>query len=149
MQFKEKTLARIYSFKFLYYLLFEKGVEATNLEQIDLEEDISIFTDSLHRAEKEEPTFKVTPESLGLSKQIIGTAIESLEKINALIAKHTNSKCNKVENAIIFTALAESFSSTETPKKVLINEYIELAKQFGTKSSASFINAFLDNSFNE
>ncbi len=146
MQFKEKTLARIYSFKFLYFLLFEKGVDSTTLEQIDLTEEISIFSTSLGQTEKEEPSFKITDKSLFFSKQIIESAITSREKILAAITEYTNGKCNKVENAIIHTALAEQFSSSDLPKKVLLNEYIELAKQFGTKSSASFINAFLDKS---
>ena len=144
MQFKEKTLARIYSFKFLYFLLFEKGMEGTLAIIDDLANEIDSFTDSLERSEKEEPTFEVTSDSLFISKQIIESAIASQDKINKLIKAHTTSKCNKIENAIIFSAIAEHLAFSDTPKKVILNEYIELAKQFGTKSSASFMNAFLD-----
>jgi N utilization substance protein B len=33
---------------------------------------------------------------------------------------------------------------TETPPRVVINEAVELAKRFGTKQSAKFVNGVLD-----
>ncbi len=144
MKFKEKTEARLFSFKFLYFLLFEKGIEVIQIGNDDLTELIHTFTDSIHRKEQEEPTLEVTEKSLFLSKQIIGKAVEAAEEINQLIKQNSNGKCNKIENAILYTALAEHLSFTDTPKRVIINEYIELGKKFGTKSSAAFINALLD-----
>lgn len=49
---------------------------------------------------------------------------------------------NKVDLAILRLIVFES-KQTKTPKKVLINEGIELAKEFGTESSPRFVNAVL------
>ena len=49
---------------------------------------------------------------------------------------------NKVDLAILRMTIFES-REKKTPKKVLINEAIELAKEFGTESSPKFINGAL------
>ena len=49
---------------------------------------------------------------------------------------------NKVDLAILRLIVFES-NYTKTPKKVLINEGVELAKEFGTESSPRFVNAVL------
>lgn len=49
---------------------------------------------------------------------------------------------NKVDLAILRTILLESLTK-KTPKKVLINEAVELAKEFGAENSAKFINGVL------
>lgn len=49
---------------------------------------------------------------------------------------------NKVDLAILRLIMFESESS-KTPKKVLINEAVELAKEFGTDSSPRFVNGVL------
>lgn len=144
MKFKDKSLARIYSFKFLYFLLFEKGFETIEQQQEDLASMLETFTDSLQKEEQEEQGFYNTEKSLFFSKQIIESAIRQRADIETLLSKHSKSKCNKIENALIYSALAESFCFADTPKNVIINEYIELGKKFGTKSTASFLNAFLD-----
>ena len=48
----------------------------------------------------------------------------------------------KVDLALIYLALKE-IDYFDTPKKVVINEIIELAKNYSTEKSASFINGFL------
>ena len=49
---------------------------------------------------------------------------------------------NKVDLAILRLIVFESLSK-KTPKKVLIDEAVELAKEFGTESSPKFINGVL------
>jgi len=49
---------------------------------------------------------------------------------------------NKVDLAILRLVVFES-RHKKTPKKVLLNEAIELAKEFGTESSPAFVNAVL------
>lgn len=53
-------------------------------------------------------------------------------------------KLNKIDLAILRLAVYE-LSSTETPPKVIIDEAVELAKEFGSESSPSFINGVLGN----
>ncbi len=52
-------------------------------------------------------------------------------------------KINKLDLAILRTALWELANKKETPTKVVLDEAIELAKEFGTESSFSFINGVL------
>jgi len=49
---------------------------------------------------------------------------------------------NKVDLAILRLIMFESLQE-KTPKKVLINEAIELAKKYGTESSPKFVNGVL------
>lgn len=49
---------------------------------------------------------------------------------------------NNVDLAVLRSTLLEMMNK-KTPKKVLINEAIELAKDFGTESSPKFVNGVL------
>ena len=49
---------------------------------------------------------------------------------------------NKIDLAILRLIVFES-NHTKTPKKVLVNEAIELAKEFGSEGSPKFINGAL------
>lgn len=72
--------------------------------------------------------------------------LDRVEEIDALIAQAAPERplaeINKVDLAILRLIMFESQSS-KTPKKVLINEAVELAKEFGTDSSPRFINGVL------
>jgi N utilization substance protein B len=49
-----------------------------------------------------------------------------------------------VENAILLLATNELKNNPDTPKAVILNEAIELAKEYGGEGSHSFINGVLD-----
>jgi N utilization substance protein B len=49
-----------------------------------------------------------------------------------------------VEHAILWVAIAELRSCTDIPPKVVINEAIELAKEFGAEGGYRYINGLLD-----
>lgn len=67
-------------------------------------------------------------------------------EIDALLAAHAPERplaeINQVDLAIMRLVVAESQTGT-TPKKVLIDEAVELAKEFGTDSSPKFVNGVL------
>jgi N utilization substance protein B len=77
---------------------------------------------------------------------IITTILDKATELDTLIAgaapERPLTEINKVDLAILRLIMFES-ESTKTPKKVLINEAVELAKKFGTESSPRFINAVL------
>jgi N utilization substance protein B len=52
------------------------------------------------------------------------------------------SDINSVDRAILRALLFEA-RTTDTPPKVLVNEAIELSKEFGSESSPKFVNAVL------
>lgn len=53
------------------------------------------------------------------------------------------SKINKIDLAILRLAIYELAFPTKTPPKVIIDEAVELAKEFGSENSPAFINGVL------
>lgn len=79
-------------------------------------------------------------------KSAIYKIIKSLAQIDKEIQKQAPERplqdINKVDLAILRLIVFES-NNKKTPKKVLINEAVELAKNFGTESSPRFVNGVL------
>jgi len=78
---------------------------------------------------------------------------EYLSYIDVLIEKYTIrwsiERISLIERNILRLAVYEMFYIEDVPPKVSINEAIELAKKYGTKTSASFINGVLDAIFHK
>ena len=49
-----------------------------------------------------------------------------------------------VEHALLWIGVSELISQTDVPGNVIINEAVELAKEFGAQESFRYINAVLD-----
>ena len=64
--------------------------------------------------------------------------------IHAFAPEFTFEKIAPINRAILLGGLAE-IKFLDTPPIVVINEYIEIAKDFGEERSAAFINGVLDN----
>ncbi len=84
---------------------------------------------------------------LTFARTLVNQTRNQLEQINASIEKQslhwTVSRMNATDRNILRLAIAELLIG-ETPMPVVINEAIELAKQFGTKDSPAFVNGILD-----
>lgn len=63
-------------------------------------------------------------------------------KIQAAATERPLDQVNKVDLAILRTIMFE-WELSHTPVKVLINEGVEIAKEFGTESSPKFVNGVL------
>ncbi|VFP81577.1 transcription antitermination factor NusB [Buchnera aphidicola] len=63
--------------------------------------------------------------------------------INPILSKK-NKKIDQIEKAILRLSSYEIMRRLDIPDKVVINEGIELAKKFGSKTSHKFINGVLD-----
>lgn len=78
--------------------------------------------------------------------QAIAAIQEALPAIDELIAAHAPerplSEINQVDLAIMRLIIFES-QTESTPKKVLVDEAVELAKEFGSETSAKFVNGVL------
>ncbi len=72
---------------------------------------------------------------------------QKTQKIDKLISeaapKWPVDQINKVELAILRYSIYELLHKTKTPPKVVIDEAIEIAKEFGDNSSPAFVNAVL------
>lgn len=77
------------------------------------------------------------------------TILAHAKKIDTLIEKAAPEfpieKINKVDLAILRLAIYELQITKDAPEKVVVDEAIELAKEYGGDTSPSFINGVLGN----
>ena len=73
--------------------------------------------------------------------------ISHIKKIDQIIKKGAPKwpldKINRVDLSILRTAIWELLYQKKTPPKVVIDEAVELAKEFGSQTSHSFVNGVL------
>ncbi len=81
-------------------------------------------------------------------QQLTRKVIEEKARLDASIASALNNwrieRLSVLDHIILLLALCEMRSFPDIPLKVTLNEYIEIAKEYGTDDSASFINGILD-----
>lgn len=79
--------------------------------------------------------------------KLMRCAIEGGEELEQRIAPHLDRKLSQVdpiEHAVLRIATCELLNHIETPYKVIVNEYVNLAKKFGAEQAHKFINGVLD-----
>lgn len=76
-------------------------------------------------------------------KGILNHIAEIDEAVNAVSEGWKTSRMGKVDLTLIRLAVYEMKFEEEIPTKVAINEAVELAKQYGTDDSPSFVNGVL------
>ncbi len=94
------------------------------------------------------PGSESAPESVRtFAEQLVRSTIANVEKIDPLIAETAEhwriSRMAALDRLILRLAIGEFLDGT-TPRKVVINEALELAKTFSGDDSAKFINGILD-----
>ena len=81
------------------------------------------------------------------AKQLLTNAIKHREAIDeqlATLSKNwTLARMSPTDRSIL-RLVASEIMYTDIPKPIAINEAVELAKKFGTKDSAAFVNGILD-----
>lgn len=86
-------------------------------------------------------------EGLDFITKILKSFAQNYEEINEIITTHlkgyTVERLYKIDLAIIMLAVVELKFVKETPKEVVINEAVELAKKYSTEKSPRFINGVL------
>ena len=84
----------------------------------------------------------------GFAEDLFRVASDRAGEINVLIEKHTQhwrmDRMAAVDRNILREAVAEFLGYPETPKAVIINEALEIARKFSTPESVQFINGVLD-----
>ena len=80
---------------------------------------------------------------------IIKGAVEHINEIDELIKKHLSSswtleRVNKVSLAILRTSIYEMKFQTGSQPKIVIDEAVGIAREYGLEDSYKFINAVLD-----
>lgn len=121
---EERELAFILVFE----KIFNDDLSVSDIIEIALDAEL-IENDNLFAISLAQMTDEHTEEFDSIiSENAIGWRIERLPKVSV---------------AILRLALCEMFYVESVPVKVSANEAVELAKKFGTKDDASFINGLL------
>lgn len=87
-------------------------------------------------------------EGFEYAKTLVRGAREHQDKIDALIQQQADNwrleRMPAVDRNILRLAVYEMLYETDVPKLVVVDEAIELAKEFGSEQSSRFINGLLD-----
>lgn len=98
-------------------------------------------------AQHEAPGSVPTEAVRAFAEQLARATTANLTVIDPLISEHAEhwrlSRMAVLDRLILRLAVYELLH-TETPRAVVINEAIELAKKFSTEDSAKFVNGVLD-----
>jgi N utilization substance protein B len=88
------------------------------------------------------------PAVKDFTAQLVSRTIEHVEEIDAIIQRHAEhwrlDRMAVVDRNILRMATQEFLYDKETPKTVVINEAIEIARRFSAQESPQFINGILD-----
>jgi N utilization substance protein B len=101
-----------------------------------------------------EDALKYTFENIQLSEEVkefslilVNGVMSSLPEIDRAINNYANNwsleRITNIDRSILRIAIYEILYLKNIPKSVSINEAVELAKKYGTKSSFSFVNGVL------
>ena len=114
-------------------MLFQWDITHDTIEQIK-----ATFWDSQDELE----------ETRAFAEALASGTVASVEKIDRLIGRHAENwrldRMAVVDRNILRLATYEFLYDAETPKTVVINEAIEIARRFSSQESPQFINGILD-----
>jgi N utilization substance protein B len=90
----------------------------------------------------------VAGEVRGFADDLFGVASDRTAEIDGLIERHAEhwrmERMAAVDRNILRAAVAELLGFPSTPRAVIINEALEIARKFSSPESVQFINGVLD-----
>jgi transcription antitermination protein NusB len=91
---------------------------------------------------------EVDTDTRGFADDLFNVAVDRQTQIDELIQKHAQhwkmERMAAVDRNVLRTGVAEFLSSRATPRPVVINEALEIARKFSAPESVQFINGVLD-----
>lgn len=150
-----KTLGRSYAFKFLYGLMLPKFKETKETlmrsSQIDLELekqiqtfDVSYFEPDAEHTSNESMPPSVRKLAFDLIKGVLTHEEKLRTEISSVLQKWKIDQLDKVDLTVLLLGAYELHFMKDTPAKVVINEAVNMSKQYGSNDSGSFINGIMD-----
>lgn len=124
-----RSLARRLALQFIYQLTVQRG---DNLDQID-----SFLEENCENSQASEPAKQLI---LGSWRQI--NELDQL--IQAVSSNWDLSRISLVDRCNLRLAVYQLRACPEVPPRVVINEAVELAKEFSTAQAPAFVNGILD-----
>ena len=91
---------------------------------------------------------EVDEETRNFADNLFNVAVEQQQQIDDLIQKHAQhwrmDRMAAVDRNVLRTGVAEFLGHQHTPRPVVINEALEIARKFSAPESVQFINGVLD-----
>lgn len=141
-------------------MLYQSDLGGSPLPNIfntfDLAEYLAREAAALEKARREEAddrteharTRKRVDDAFHYAQRLVQGAVEHQEQIDELIRSQADNwrleRMPAVDRNILRLAIYEMLFEQETPKLVVLDEAIELAKKFGSEQSGRFVNGLLD-----
>ncbi len=148
--YSSKSYSREYAFKFLYKLSLKEFVAEKNdlvTDSILLDQTIAEFDESYIVKDEEHSDNELSTSIQNYGRTLITGCLtkesEIVEKLAPLIKKRSFASIDSIERSILLVAAYE-LMFTDTPKKVVINEFLNINDKFGQKETNSFLNGILD-----
>ncbi len=92
--------------------------------------------------------FNVSEDLRPFAAQLVAGTLREMTHLDALLEKHASNwkvaRMSSVDRSLLRMAIFELVHVIDTPHSVVIDEAIELGKQFGTSETPGFINGILD-----
>ncbi|KFE67020.1 transcription antitermination factor NusB [Hyalangium minutum] len=124
----------------------ERALQA--LYQLDMADNLSSYEAlaSAWSASTEEG--KPDPDAVKFAQELVEGVRANQKEIDELIEKHSHNwrldRMSRIDRNVLRLGVFELKYRPDIPKKVSINEAVELGKNFGTEESSAFVNGLLD-----
>ena len=140
----KKSFSRFFAVQILFSYFFDREENKNIMDLTSFLEDYYI---SEEFSDKDNDEYKKNININFLNELLIGTT-EHIETIDALLndnlsGKYTFNVIDKLIKTILRLAVYE-FQYTDTEKKIIINEYVDIAGEYFDEKAISFVNATLD-----
>lgn len=121
----------------------ELALQYLYMHDVLVGKDVQNFTDYI--AAQETPP---DPQSVTFARTLVESVINHREELDAEIAQvATNWNINRmaaVDRNVLRLGLAELTAFPETSHKIILNEAVDLAKQYSSDDAGAFVNGLLD-----
>lgn len=88
------------------------------------------------------------PEGERFAQELVAGVIAHRDDIDGLIEQHSHNwrldRMSRIDRNVLRLGIFELKYRQDIPKKVSLNEAVELGKSFGTEESSAFVNGLLD-----
>ncbi|MBN8471998.1 transcription antitermination factor NusB [Corallococcus exiguus] len=88
------------------------------------------------------------PDAVKFAKEIVEGVEAHREEIDGLIERHSHNwrldRMSRIDRNVLRLGIFELKYRPDIPRKVTINEAVELGKNFGNEESSAFVNGLLD-----
>ncbi|MFP2930394.1 transcription antitermination factor NusB [Pyxidicoccus sp. 3LG] len=91
---------------------------------------------------------KRDPDAVRFARELVEGVQAHREEIDQLIERHSHNwrldRMSRIDRNVLRLGIFELKYRPDIPRKVSINEAVELGKNFGTEESSAFVNGLLD-----